>query len=109
MEKAQYNKNQIKEAMQKVKDFNITTRKKVFHKTLLYDMKKLIDNELYKINDSLFYSDYIYTFYNYKNNVNINYNTVTKKELDQNLRWLKIDLLNQLQKILELDSEYFII
>lgn len=103
-----YNYEEIKNAIKKVNNLAITADKKIYHKTLLYNFKIFIDNELYDINTFTFNTDYMTEYQEYKNNVNLYYDETKKSILDKNIERLKNHLLRELKSILNLGNEYLI-
>ena len=98
-----YNHNQVMNAINKIKDFNVTCTKKIYHKTLCYDFKKIIENDLMPINDWLYNTD-MFAYYNYHELVEKLYDITTKKEMDTSLNYLKVSIINDLYKTLQLAS-----
>ena len=98
-----YDYKQVMDAINKIKDFNVTCTRKIYHKTLCYEFKKIIENDLMKINDWL-YNTEMYSFYTYYQLVEKLYDTTTKKEMDKALNYLKVSILNDLYKTLQLAS-----
>lgn len=92
-----YDKEQVKQAIQAVKSYNITTYKKIEHKYKLYEVKNFILDTCYEINNNLFNPEYNHWWSQYKQAVN---EYRTKKELDNYLRMTIKDTLNQLNIIL---------
>ena len=97
----QYNYSEIKDAINKVKKFAVTTYKKAEHKTKLYQIKALSESLMY-INKYLFDPQFTYEFKEYKIAIDIYYNTTSKKQLDNYLKRYKRYLLEQLNNILRL-------
>lgn len=98
-----YDYNQVMEAINKIRNFNITCTRKIYHKTLCYEFKKIIENDLMPINDWL-YNTEMYSFYAYYQLAEKLYDTTTKKEMDKALNYLKVSILNDLYKTLQLAS-----
>lgn len=98
-----YNYNQVMNAINKIKSFNVTCTRKIYHKTLCYEFKKIIENDLMPINDWLYNED-MFAFYNYHELVEKLYDITTKKEMDTSLNYLKVSILNDLYKTLQLAS-----
>ena len=98
-----YNYNQVMDAINKIKNFNITCTKKAYHKTLCYEFKKIIENDLMQINDWLYNED-MYAFYKYHELAEKLFDVTTKKELYSALNYLKVSTINDLYKTLELAS-----
>jgi hypothetical protein len=91
-----YNLTQIRDAQQLLKNFNRTTTKKAQHQTQLYNLKLLVDANLYDINRYLFDSDHHYYIRNYSQAIFFN---ESKKELDRKLTRCIESLINELEKI----------
>ena len=104
-DKAQYNKNEILEAIKKVKKFPLTVNKKENHKPKYWELYKLYE-DLEHINKWIFWVEE-YNIHEYKKTIQL-YEYNTKKEMDIKLRLCKLFLLNALYDILRLDREYFI-
>lgn len=84
----------IREKMQEVKNFNITTYKKAYHKTQLENLRQLYYS-LTEVNRYLFDPD-CYEFTQYKLNIICN---KSKKELDGNLNYCITSIKSQLAGI----------
>lgn len=93
-----YDYKQVREAIQAVKDYNITTTKKNQHQAQLYEVKNLY-YDLMEINRYLFDPEMEYNWRNYKTGVELN---KTKKELDKLLQLCILYLGNQLTYILRM-------
>ena len=96
-----YDYHQVMNAIDTIKNFNITTTKKAEHKYKWYEFKKIIDTELYEINKSLYNED-MYAFSKYYELVEKLYNITNKKDMDHALNYLKESTINDLYKCLEL-------
>ena len=91
---------EIQEAINKVKKFTITTVNKKSHISKTWEFTDLID-ELSYINPYVIHVDSLAGFYQYKKLVYNDYNSTNKKELDQKLKYAKVDLINTLVRIFE--------
>jgi hypothetical protein len=88
--------NLVNTAIQKVKQFPITTIKKKDHISKLYELKNLYDRELMPVNRLLFDAEYTFEWKQYKINLEIG---KSKKELDANLKYCLTVIFRQLQSI----------
>lgn len=84
----------LKEKMQEVKSFNVTTYKKIYHETQLINLKNLYYS-LMEVNRFLFMPE-THEFKQYKLNIQCK---KPKKELDANLRYCLTVIKRQLQEI----------
>ena len=95
---------EIQDAINKVKKFTITTINKKSHIPKVHEFIGLI-NELSYINPYIIHEDGLTGFVWYKKLVYNEYNTTTKKELDQKLKFAKTDLINTLVRMFEYMAE----
>ena len=91
-----YNRTEVKEAIEKVEKFNITTIKKKNHRDFMYYNFKGLLEGLMSINRFLFMPENFYELKRYKLNIDTG---ATKKELDDNVRRLKEVILKHLKSI----------
>jgi len=91
-----YNKYEVKSMIEEIKQFNITTTKKVFHKTQFEEVRKIL-HKCMSINSCLFEPEYFYSFSQYKISINCG---ETKKILDGKLKYCLNEILGQLYSIL---------
>ena len=87
--------NNINDIIIDVNNIVITTPRKNGHFAQLEVIRKTMTTIAEKLNDTLYLPDYNAAFCEYNTNIKMN---VTKKELDKNLNYCKISLLNDLNR-----------
>jgi len=95
-----YDYNEIQIAINKLKKFPKTTRIKAMHKTKVNQLKDFIYNNIYNINPYLFDPENYYTLKEYKLATELDYNKLTKKQLDNKLDRVLYNLKSDLNSIL---------
>ena len=104
-EKARIKKSAL-QAIQKTKNHSVTAQTKKHHKALLWQWKKLIDEEIAKKDINNFYFNEYHHWSTYFDRAEKNYNITKKSSMDSAVNLLRKNLIIDLHEIiLECEKE----